>query len=60
MNHLLRERTHLTLSGAKAAVDRLLEGEEVPLEVADELLDDFVTAVRDLGAEVRIGDEVEA
>ena len=58
MNHLVRDYTPLTLAAAKAVVDRLVEGDEVALELHDETADDFVEAAKGLGAEARIMDHV--
>jgi hypothetical protein len=58
MNHLLRDHMRLTLSGAKAAVDRLLDGEEVTLEIDDGTADHFVEAAKQLGADARVIDNV--
>jgi hypothetical protein len=58
MNHLLRDHSPLTLSGAKAVVDRMLEGQDVAVDLNDEMVDDFVDAARQLGAEVREMDHV--
>jgi hypothetical protein len=58
MNRLLRDQSRLTLSGAKAVVDRLLEGEEVTVEVGDERVDDFIEAAKQMGVEARAIDDM--
>jgi ribosomal protein L7/L12 len=58
MNHLLRDYTPLGLAGAKAVVDRMLEGQDVALDLDDETADDFIQAAKQLGAEVRVMDHV--
>lgn len=58
MNRLLRDQSRLRLSAAKAVVDRLLEGEEVTVEVGDEMVDDFIEAAKQVGVEARAVDDV--
>lgn len=58
LNHLLREQAGLTLSIAKASVDRLLEGDEVSLEINDDSIDCFVDAAKHLGVDAQVVDHV--
>ncbi|HVA50375.1 MAG TPA: hypothetical protein VNH11_28735 [Pirellulales bacterium] len=58
LNHLLRERAGFTLSGAKSTVDSLLEGKEVLLELDDDVADDFLDDIRQLGVEAQVVDRV--
>lgn len=60
MNHVLRDRARLSLSGAKTVVDRVLMGEEVLVEVADETVDDFIEDAKQCGVEARAIDHVTA
>lgn len=58
MNHLLRDRAHLTLSKAKMVVDRVLAGEEVEVEVDDETVDDFIENAKQCGVDARSIDRI--
>ncbi|HET6880782.1 MAG TPA: hypothetical protein VFI31_11545, partial [Pirellulales bacterium] len=58
MNHVLRDRARMTLSSAKAVIDRVLAGEEVAVEVGDETVDDFIVAAKRCGVEARAIDHI--
>jgi hypothetical protein len=57
LNRLLRAKAGLGLAAAKEAVDRLLDGERVSIEIADPVTaEDLIQASRRVGATCEIAE----